>query len=107
MESSSKSDTQRRIRRNREEWRARVARFEASGQTRERFCAEVGIGESTLRRWCSRLRERTSPAVYPADGYAPFLRWSVGPGAKPVGGGSDQRALVLPLSTAAVPRSRC
>ncbi len=63
MESSSKPDTQRRIRRSREEWRALVARFEESGQTREGFCSEMGIGVSTLRRWCSRLRERTPPAV--------------------------------------------
>ena len=62
MESSGKSGTQRRIRRSREEWRELAARFEASGQTRERFCAEMGIGVSTLRRWCSRLRERTPPA---------------------------------------------
>lgn len=62
MESSSKPATQRQIRRSREEWRELVARFEASGQTREDFCAEMGIGESTLRRWCSRLRERTPPA---------------------------------------------
>ncbi len=63
MESSSKAGTQRRIRRSREEWDALVARFEESGQTREQFCAEMGIGESTLRRWCNRLRERTAPAV--------------------------------------------
>ena len=62
MESSSKSDTRRHIRRSREEWRELVARFEASGQTREEFCAEMGIGESTLRRWCSRFRKQ-SPAA--------------------------------------------
>ena len=62
MESTSKPSAKRQIRRSREEWEALVARYEESGQTRERFCAEMGIGESTLRRWCSRLRERT-PAV--------------------------------------------
>lgn len=62
MENSVKSETRRHIRRSREEWRELVARFEASGQTREDFCAEMGIGESTLRRWCSRFRERTSTA---------------------------------------------
>ena len=63
MESASKPEVQRRNRRSREEWCELVARFEASGQTRKRFCAEMGIGESTLRRWCSRLRERTPAAV--------------------------------------------
>lgn len=63
MESTSKPSPQRQIRRSREEWKVLVARYEASGQTRERFCAEMGIGESTLRRWCSRLRERTPPTV--------------------------------------------
>ena len=58
MESANKPSTQRRNRRSREEWQALVARFEDSGQTREQFCAEMGIGQSTLRRWCSRLREQ-------------------------------------------------
>jgi transposase-like protein len=62
MASSNKSATQRQIRRSREQWRELVGRFEASGQTREDFCAEMGIGESTLRRWCSRLRERPPKA---------------------------------------------
>ena len=63
MESTTRPSTQRRIRRSREEWQVLVARFEESGQTREQFCAEMGIGESTLRRWCSRLGERTLPSV--------------------------------------------
>ena len=62
MASSNKSTTQRQIRRSREEWRELVARFEASGRSREDFCAEMGIGASTLRRWCSRFRERTPTA---------------------------------------------
>ena len=63
MESAIKPNTQRRIRRSREEWEGLITRFEDSGQTRERFCAEMGIGQSTLRRWCSRLRGRTPAAV--------------------------------------------
>jgi transposase-like protein len=63
MESANKPNTQRRIRRGREEWRALVECFEGSGQTREQFCAEMGIGQSTLRRWCSRFRERTPPTL--------------------------------------------
>jgi transposase-like protein len=61
MDSTSQPGTDRRIRRSREEWEVLVTRYEESGQTPERFCAEMGIGQSTLRRWCSRLRER-SPA---------------------------------------------
>ena len=66
MSSASKTGMQRRTRRSREEWRALVSRFEASGQTREAFCAETGISVSTLRRWCSRFREPSRPAVPPA-----------------------------------------
>ena len=57
MNSTSQPSTHRRIRRSREEWEVLVTRYEESGQTPERFCAEMGIGQSTLRRWCSRLRE--------------------------------------------------
>ena len=63
MEGSTKSSTRKRSRRSREEWRALVSRFEASGQTREAFCAETGISVSTLRRWYSRFREPSRPAV--------------------------------------------
>ena len=62
MEDSSEPTRQRQIRRSREEWAELVARFEASGETREEFCAEMGIGASTLRRWCSRFRARTPTA---------------------------------------------
>lgn len=62
MESSSKSGTQRRIRRSREEWRALVARFEESGQTRARFCAELGVAVSTLTRWRGKLRQPAASA---------------------------------------------
>ena len=62
MASSSKPPTHRQFRRSREEWRELVARFEASDQTREEFCAERGIGASTLRRWCSRVRARAPTA---------------------------------------------
>jgi hypothetical protein len=62
MESLSQPGTKRRSRRRREEWRALVTRFEESGQTRARFCAEMDISENTLRRWCCRFREQPSPA---------------------------------------------
>jgi len=63
MESAGKPDIKRRNRRSREEWRELVASFEHSGQTREHFCAEMGIGESTLRRWCSRFGKHSPPAL--------------------------------------------
>jgi transposase-like protein len=66
MHSSRASGRQRRTRRSREEWRSLVSRFEASGETREAFCAEMGISVSTLRRWCSRFREQARAAVSPA-----------------------------------------
>jgi transposase-like protein len=63
MENVSKPGTHRRIRRSREQWQALVARFEESGQTLEQFCAEMDIGMSTLRRWCSRFRQRPAQSV--------------------------------------------
>ena len=87
MSSASKSGMQRRTRRNREEWRSLVSRFEESGQTREAFCATTGISASTLRRWCSRFREQPRPAAQapvfvelPAEekrAEAPALPWEV------------------------------
>ena len=63
MGGSGEFVTPRRVRRSREEWRALVSRFEESSQTREAFCAQMGLSVSTLRRWCSRFRERPRPAV--------------------------------------------
>jgi putative transposase len=72
MERASNPGTQRRIRRSREEWQALVARFQDSGQTPEQFCAELGIGQSTLRRWCSRLQERPPEVVTQAPVFVPL-----------------------------------
>ena len=72
MEGSTKSSTRKHRRRSRDEWRALVSRFEASGQTREAFCAETGLSASTLRRWCSRLRERPQKA---STGAPVFVEW--------------------------------
>lgn len=81
MERASKPSTQRRIRRSREQWQELVARFEDSGQTREQFCAELGIGESTLRRWCSRLQERTPGAMSQAPVFVELPAQHERPGA--------------------------
>ena len=45
----------RRIRRSPDQWREIFDRFERSGQTREQFCAEQGLGLSTFSRWRMRL----------------------------------------------------
>ena len=34
-----------------QQWRDRVARFEASGQSAKAFCAQEGFGVESLRRW--------------------------------------------------------
>ena len=43
--------------RRREQWARLVKEHEASGQSQRAFCAERGIGQSTLRYWCRRLKE--------------------------------------------------
>lgn len=60
------------MRRSREEWQALVARFQDSGQSREQFCEEMAIEMSTLRRWCSRFRERPAQPVSRAP---LFVEW--------------------------------
>lgn len=43
-------------RRTPEQWASLVKEYEASGQSQRRFCAERGIGQSTLRYWRRRLQ---------------------------------------------------
>ena len=62
----TKPATQRRGRRSREEWRELVTLFEKSGQTKEAFCAERGLGVTTLNRWCNRFHPGTSASASPA-----------------------------------------
>ena len=38
------------------QWRERIERYSRSGLTRRAFCAQEGIGESTLGAWQRRLR---------------------------------------------------
>ncbi len=42
-------------RRTPEQWAALVKEYEASGQSQRGFCAERGIGQSSLRYWRRRL----------------------------------------------------
>ena len=49
-------------RRTPEQWAGLVQDFEASGQSQRAFCAERGIGQSTLRYWRRRLEERSGEA---------------------------------------------
>ena len=46
-------------RRSPEQWRDLFVRFEQSGQTRERFCAEQGLALSSFDRWRRKLRNAT------------------------------------------------
>lgn len=43
--------------RTREQWAVLVEEHKVSGQTQRAFCAERGIGQSTLRYWRRRLEE--------------------------------------------------
>ncbi len=45
-----------RIRRNEDEWRELLVRFEHGGQSREQFCADQGLAVSTFSRWRQRMR---------------------------------------------------
>ena len=42
-------------RRTPQQWARLVEKYEASGQSQRRFCAEHGIGQSSLRYWRRRL----------------------------------------------------
>lgn len=54
-------------RRTPEQWTKLVKDFEGSGQSQRAFCAERGIGQSTLRYWRRRLEKRSgeSPIAVP------------------------------------------
>ena len=49
-------------RRTPEQWAELVRDFEASGESQRAFCAECGIGQSTLRYWRRRLEQRSGQA---------------------------------------------
>ena len=55
MESTAILPGRWRIRRNPEQWRELLDRFERSGQTQEQFCAAQDLGLSTFGRWRKRL----------------------------------------------------
>ena len=50
-------DLARRTRRSAAEWRAIMARYEASGLSGEGFCEAEGIGKSAFWRWRRRLAD--------------------------------------------------
>ncbi len=56
MSASTILTNRRRIRRSEETWRELLVRFERSGQTCERFCAEQGLALSSFTRWRQKLR---------------------------------------------------
>lgn len=51
------SQIQKPERRAPEQWAVLVKEYEASGQSQRGFCAERGIGQSSLRYWRRRLQE--------------------------------------------------
>ncbi len=52
-------------------WQERIERYARSGLTRRAFCAQEGIGESTLGAWQRRLR--SAAAAMPEAGQTPGL----------------------------------
>ena len=64
--------TRPQMRRSREQWRDLFTRFEQSGQTRERFCAEHGLALSSFDRWRNKLR-RDLPSGEAVVGDALFV----------------------------------
>ena len=53
------------------QWRELIERYNRSGLTRRAFCAQQGIGESTLGAWQRRLRNAAPPT--PETTQAPAL----------------------------------
>jgi transposase-like protein len=49
-------------RRTPEQWAELMRDFKLSGQSQRAFCAERGIGQSTLRYWRRRLEQRSGEA---------------------------------------------
>ena len=49
-------------RRTPEQWAELVQDYEGSGQSQRAFCAERGIGQSSLRYWKRRLEKRSGQA---------------------------------------------
>jgi transposase-like protein len=52
-------------RRTPEQWGELVQDYEASGQSQRAFCAERGIGQSSLRYWKRRLEQKSGPEGAP------------------------------------------
>jgi hypothetical protein len=77
-----------RIRREPDEWRDIIRRFEQSGQTQEQFCTQHRLGLSTFNRWRQRLRHpQPAPSrggdkalfieLEPTASVTPPLSWDV------------------------------
>jgi putative transposase len=61
-------------RRSEAQWRALFSAFEASGETRRRFCARHGVALSTFEWWRRRLREQArSTSAAPLRSEALFV----------------------------------
>ena len=58
----TRSPAERPERRTPAQWAELVRDFELSGQSQRAFCADRGIGQSTLRYWKRRLEKRSGEA---------------------------------------------
>ena len=72
MKQTTVTTNRSQIRRSPEQWRGLFSRFEQSGQTRERFCAEHGLALSSFDRWRNKLRHDL-PGSEAAVGEALFV----------------------------------
>jgi transposase-like protein len=72
MDKLDRPIVKQRIRRGQEEWHDIIARFEQSGQTRDRFCTEHNLGLSTFSRWRHQLR-RAGASTSPSNSEASFI----------------------------------
>lgn len=53
----------KRSRRTPDEWHRLVKRFETTGLSQKKFCANEDLNENTFRLWRSRMRSATSTPV--------------------------------------------
>ena len=75
---SSVAAKKSRVQRSESDWRAIVARYDASGQGRAAFCRREGLPASTFILWERKLRRRDrSPAFVDVTPAPTVSRWTV------------------------------
>jgi hypothetical protein len=86
MDTSTAAAKRPRIRRNREQWRELLERFDHSGQSREQFCHEQGLTLSSFAYW-RRALGKTAARRGDIAGDPLFVEWT--PPARAGAGGWD------------------